>query len=81
MLRIFSVGISVSPHVYFILVLGLFHANKRTKCLRNQSRTMGEGWSTENLLKTSVVLLLPFQGGSSVLVLRWFKMWSVVMFR
>ena len=28
--------------------LGLFHANLTTKCLRNQSRTKGEGWSTAN---------------------------------
>ena len=47
-------AMSVSPHVCFILVLilipvflryalGIFHANRTTKCLRNQSRTNGEG--------------------------------------
>ena len=60
LLRIFIVAISVSPHVYFILDLilismflryctyevGIFHANKTTKCLRNQRRTEGEGFST-----------------------------------
>ena len=25
-----------------------FHANQTTKCLRNQGRTKGEGWSTAN---------------------------------
>ena len=49
MLRIFSVAISVSSHVCFILdlilnsiflrkctyELGIFHANHTTKCLRN----------------------------------------------
>ena len=62
MLRIFSVAISVSPHVCFILdlvlismflrkctyELGIFHANQTNKCLRNQGRTKGEGWSTAN---------------------------------
>ena len=62
LLQNFSVAISVSPHVCFILVLILismflrlciyeleiFHANQTTKCLRNQGRTKGEGWSTEN---------------------------------
>ena len=61
LLRNFSVAISVSPHVCFILVLilismflryiyelGIFHANRTTKCLRNQGRTKGEGWSTAN---------------------------------
>ena len=61
LLRNFSVAISVSPHVCFILVLimismflrkctcelGIFHANRTTKCLRNRGRTRGEGWSTE----------------------------------
>ena len=60
--RNFSVAISVSPHVCFILVLilvsmflklciyelGIFHANRTTKCLRNQSRTKDEGWLTAN---------------------------------
>ena len=62
LLRIFRVAFSVSPHVYFILdltltpiflrqctyELGIFHANQTTKCLRDQSRTKGEGWSTAN---------------------------------
>ena len=62
LVRIFSVAISVSPHVCFILdlilismflnkstyELGIFHANQTTKCLRNQNRTKGEGWSTSN---------------------------------
>ena len=60
--RNFSVAISVGPHVCFILVLilisvfqrwciyelGIFHANRTTKCLRNQGRTKGESWSTAN---------------------------------
>ena len=60
--RNFSVAISVSPHVCFILVLifismflrfctyelGIIHANRKFKCLRNQGRTKGEGWSTAN---------------------------------
>ena len=60
MLRIFSVAISVSPHVCFILdlilismflryctyELGIFHENQTTKCLRNQRRTKSEGWWT-----------------------------------
>ena len=28
--------------------LGIFHANQTSKCLRNQGRTKGEGWSTAN---------------------------------
>ena len=62
LLQNFSVAISVSPHVCFILVLilismflrqciyelGIFHANQTIKCLRNRGRTKGEGWSTEN---------------------------------
>ena len=28
--------------------LGIFHANRTTKCLRNLGRTKSEGWSTEN---------------------------------
>ena len=62
LLQNFSVAISVSPRVCFILVLilismflrlciyelGIFHANQTTKCLRNQGRTKGEGWSGAN---------------------------------
>ena len=58
LLRILSVAISGSPHVCFYLdlilismflryctyELGIFHANQRTMCLRNQNRTKGEGW-------------------------------------
>ena len=65
MLRNFSVAISVSPHVCFILVLilisvllrsciyelGIIHANQTNKCLRNQGKTKGEGWSTANYSK------------------------------
>ena len=29
----------------------MFHANRTPKCLRNQGRTKGEGWSTANYLK------------------------------
>ena len=72
LLRIFSVDISVSPHVCFILdlilismflskctyELEIFHANQTTKCLRNQDRTKGKGWSTTNELKPSVISLL-----------------------
>ena len=28
--------------------LGIFQANQTTKCLRNQGKTKGEGWSTAN---------------------------------
>ena len=62
LLRNFSVAIPVSPHVCFILFLILismflgsciyeleiFHANRTTRCLRNQGRAKGEGWSTAN---------------------------------
>ena len=62
LLRHFSAAISVSPHVCFIIVLilisiflreciyefGLFHANRTTKCLRNQCRNKGEGLFTAN---------------------------------
>ena len=65
LLRIFTDAISVSPHVCFILVLilismflrkctnelGSFDANRKTKCLRSQGRTKGEGWSTAKSLK------------------------------
>ena len=39
----------------------MFVLNRTTKCLRNQGRIMGEGWSTANYLKpptTPVILLL-----------------------
>ena len=56
LLRNFSVAISVSPHVCYIFVLilismflriciyelGIFHAHRTTKFLRNQGRTKGE---------------------------------------
>ena len=32
-------------------LLGIFHANRTSKCLWNQGRTKGEGWSTANWLK------------------------------
>ena len=32
----------------YIYELGIFHANQTTKCLKNQGRTKGEGWSTAN---------------------------------
>ena len=41
-----------------IYVLGIFHANQTTKCLRNQGRTKGEGWSTANKLNPHPVILL-----------------------
>ena len=31
-----------------IYELGIFQANRTTKCLKNQGRTKGEGWSTAN---------------------------------
>ena len=54
--------VSVSSHISLILDLilismflrqcnyepGNFHANQTTKCLRNEGRTKGEGWSTAN---------------------------------
>ena len=60
LLQIFSVAISVSRHVCFILALilmsmflklcnyelGIFHANRTTKCLRYEGKSKGEGWST-----------------------------------
>ena len=62
LLRNFSVAISSSPHVFFYLSFNsdfyvpkimqlwarIFQANRTTKCLRNQGRTKGEGWSTAN---------------------------------
>ena len=74
------VAISVSPHVYFILVLilismflrkciyelGIFHANQTTKCLGNQGRTKGEGWST------AVILLLARPKAALPLVILFF---------
>ena len=87
LLQNFSVAISVSPHVCFILVLilfsmflgwcicglGLFHANQTTWCLRNQGGAGGGGWSTESWLgPPGVFCCWPSQGGSSALVLRWF---------
>ena len=30
--------------------LGIFHANQTIKCLENQCRTKGKGWSTANQL-------------------------------
>ena len=52
--------------------LGIFHANRITKCLKNQRRNKGKGWSTTNQLKPSsnviagrlkAALLLWFFGG------------------
>ena len=34
---------------YLSYELGIFHANQTTLCLRNESRTKSEGWSTANL--------------------------------
>ena len=34
-----------------MLKLGIFHANRTTRCLRNQDRSKGEGWSTADWLK------------------------------
>ena len=31
--------------------LEIFNANRTAKCLRNQGRTKGDGWSTANYLK------------------------------
>ena len=42
--------------------LGIFHANRTTKCLRNRGRTRGEGWSTAGWLKPPVILLLAVPG-------------------
>ena len=36
---------------YCIYELGICHANRTTKCLKNQSRTKGEDWSSANKLK------------------------------
>ena len=72
-LRIFSVAISVSPHVCFVLVLILISMflkimllwarnlprKQKTNCQRNQSRPKGEGWSTVNKLKPPVIILRP----------------------
>ena len=40
--------------------LEIFHANRTTKCLRNQGRTKGEGWSIAAQTSSSppVILLL-----------------------
>ena len=57
---IIGLGLSVST-ILLEIVLGdrpddfvdvlpgiIFHANQTTKCLKNQGRTNGEGWSTAN---------------------------------
>ena len=64
LLQNFSVAISVSPHVCFILVLilismfprlciyelGIFHANQTIKCLRNQG-SLGRGLVDRKLVE------------------------------
>ena len=64
MFRIFSVGISVSPHACFILELILismflgwctcelevFHAGRAAGCLRDRGGAGGGGWSTDRRL-------------------------------
>ena len=35
----------------FMKRLGIFHANRTTKCLRNYGRIKGEVWSTANQLR------------------------------
>ena len=87
LLQSFGVAISVSPHVCFVLVLilismflgwcvyglGVFRANRTTRCLRSRGRTKGEGWSAGGWLKPpSNFYCWPSQGGSSALVLWWF---------
>ena len=85
----------MSPHVCFIFLismflrqctyeLGIFHANQTTKCLRNQSRTKGELWSTANKLKPRVMSLLavrrrPFCFVSSWLFFFNFVYWLVLL--
>ena len=44
---IFNFDFYVSRIMHFY-ELGIFHANRTTKCLRNQGRTKSEGWSTSN---------------------------------
>ena len=49
--------------------LEIVHANRTTKCMRNQCRTKGEGWSTANKFKLPppppppVILLLAVPNG------------------
>ena len=82
MLRNFSVAISAcllfrcfNSDFYVskicIYELGIFHANRTSKCLRNQGRTKGEGWATANSLKPPPPVISSLagtsQGGISVL--------------
>ena len=57
---------------YCTYELEIFHANRKTKYRKHQSRTKGEVWPTANSLKPAVILLLASQDGSSVLALWWF---------
>ena len=50
-------------------VQGIVHANRTTKYLRNQGRTKGEGWSTEDWLKSPSHF---FAGRPKAALLFWF---------
>ena len=43
------------PVIYNTYELGIFHANRKAKCLVNQSRIKGEGWTTTNRLKPVIL--------------------------
>ena len=51
----FNSDFCVSKIMHKIYELGIFHAHRTTKCLRNQDRTKGEAWSTTNYLKTNFI--------------------------
>ena len=49
--------------------LGIIHASRTTKCLRNQGRIKGEGWATAKELKPTNNL---FAGGPKAALLFWY---------
>ena len=57
------------PVMLLALILTILHANRTTNCLRNQSRTKGEGWSIAKLVEappSNFINCCPSQGASSV---------------
>ena len=91
LLWIFSVAISVSPHVCFVLdfdlyvskIMHLSAGNLPCKPNNKVSKELGRSWG-RGLVDRGLVeaprwfRCWPSQGGSSVLVLWWFWMWRVV---
>ena len=49
--------------------LRIFHANQTTKCLRNQGRTKGEGWSATGWLRPPINFIA---GRPKAALLVWF---------